>query len=123
VAAVTAAHDKPDLLPPPPGEMTPEMVVWWNQTRSRHSDLAAAYARVRDALVDAEAARVRISNEPPTDHVSLKEAVRHAPGGITYEWARRLCARGLVIVEQSHKGASIYPSLSSFLAAVKKYRG
>jgi hypothetical protein len=118
-----AARDRPELLPPPPGEMTPQMQAWWQSVKARHTDLAAAYVLVRDTMIEAEAIRARNSNEPAADYLQLKECVRHAPGGITYEWARRLCARGLVIVEQSHKGASIYPSLSSFLAAVKKYRG
>src|SRR5258708_10399774 len=106
---MASAPKKPAQLPAPPEPLSPAMQAWWNETRLRHSDLAEAYARTRDALIETEITRARNSNEPPNDFVSLREAERHAPPCITYERGRRLCAKGLVTVEQSRKGAPIFP--------------
>lgn len=98
------------------------MVVWWNQTRSRHSELLAAKERLADRLIEIETERARASNEGPSDYVALKVALAHAPH-VHPEFARRLSQAGEIETAQKGKGARRYVSLSSFLRAVRKHFG
>jgi hypothetical protein len=107
---------------PPPEPLSPAMAAWWNATRARHSDLAAANARISDALVEAEAERARNSNEAPTNYIPIKVAIAHAPH-VHREHARRLCASGEIEAKQNGKGGRWRLSHASFLRAVRENLG
>ncbi len=114
--------DRDHELSPPPEELSPAMAAWWNETRTRHSDLRSAYSKVRDTLIENEIARARNSNEAPDDYVALKVANAHTPH-VHPEYARRLSASGEVETKQTRKGARRFVSLSSYLRAARKYFG
>ena len=119
---MAAERDKPEPLPPPPEELSPEMQAWWDAVKTKNSDLRSAYVRVRDALVDAEAARSRNSNEPPDDFVPLKAAAAYAPH-VEYEWLRKRCDSGEIESKQKRKHARIRASISSLLRVVRENWG
>jgi hypothetical protein len=113
------APKSPPQLPPPPEPLSPAMQAWWDQTRTRHSDLAAANARLREALIEAETERARNSNEGPDDYIPIKSATSYVPG-FQQERVRRLCASGEIEAKQSRKGAPWKLSLTSLLRKARE---
>jgi hypothetical protein len=110
-------------LPALPAEqLSPEMAAWANAVKSRHADLHAANTRLRDTLIEIEAARSRASNEPPDDFLPLKRAAAHVPH-VDPEWIRRRCQSGEIEMKQRGKKNLISVGVASMLRVVRERWG
>ena len=112
--------DRPDGEPSPdqrPLDIEAEL----GRAHRRIAELQATNERLRDRLVEVTIEQAR-NGEGLDDFVPLKRALGYAPG-FHPERARKLCASGAVVARQKGKGSPWFPSLSSFLAAVRQRLG